>query len=365
MKNGSVYLDFNATAPAHDAVMEAVLHALRLSGNPSSVHSYGREARKCMEDARAVVADSLGVKPAQVIFTSGGTEANALALTQVQNRLVSAIEHPSAVVYAQEGRVICARPDGRIDIQDLQEKLSAAELVCVMAANNETGVIQPIREIRDLCQAQDARLHVDAVQAFGRIDFRFDDWGADSIALSAHKIGGPKGVGALVIRDGLPITPHMLGGGQEVRRRGGTENLPGIAGFAAAVKAMQALGPWQARAAALRDQMEANICAIAPDAVIFGANAPRICNTSAIAMPGVKAETQLMAFDLAGIAVSAGSACSSGKVAASPVLKAMGASDDLSASTIRVSLGWTTSEEDIARFIAAWSALYQRTRQAA
>lgn len=360
------YLDYNATAPVHELVRERMMQALSVTGNPSSVHGYGREARQLLEQSRRTIAAAVSATPGQVIFTSGGTEANALAYHQCpkSKRLVSAVEHPSGM----NGDLIISVDDqGRIDLEDLRQKLQThdVDLVSIMAANNETGVLQDVIHCADIAREYGAKIHVDAVQMLGKGPCSIAEWDVDSISLSAHKIGGPKGVGALVIRDGLPVMPLISGGGQELRRRGGTENLASICGFAAAWEAMENLGNWQEKATELRDYLEGEILRLAPDAIIFGQAAPRLCNTTAVLMPGVKAETQLMAFDLAGIAVSAGSACSSGKVAASPVLQAMGVNDADAGATIRVSLGWHSSKEDIEHFLESWAALYNRTRSSA
>jgi len=360
------YLDYNATAPVHDLVRERMMEALAVTGNPSSVHAYGRETRQLLEQARRKIASAVGATSGQVIFTSGGTEANALAYHQHERlkRLVSAVEHPSGV---DGDYVIAVDAQGRIDVSDLRQKLSENEIsfVSIMAANNETGVIQDIIQCGEIAREFGARIHVDAVQMLCKGPTSIAEWDVDSISISAHKIGGPKGIGALIIRDGLPINPMIAGGGQELRRRGGTENLSAICGFAAALEAMEQLGDWQERAAQLRDYVEDEILKAASGSYIYGREARRICNTSAILMPGVKAETQLMAFDLAGIAVSAGSACSSGKVAASPVLKAMGASDANASATIRLSLGWCTTKEEVDHFLKSWLVLFDRTRTSA
>ena len=359
------YLDYNAGAPVHELVIKRMTEALAVVGNPSSVHQFGRKARRLMEDARSQIANAVGATPGQVIFTSGGTEANALAMAQAERnaRLISATEHPSVLAYGSD-QLIRVDMHGRIDLEHMRAQLGQGgrNLVSFAASNNETGVIQPVIDAVELAHDFGAHVHVDAVQMLGKGPCSIAEWGADSISLSAHKIGGPKGIGALVIRDGYPIEPILKGGGQELRRRAGTENIPGVVGFAAAVEAMGQLGDWQTRAQSLRDRVEKTIQDFAPEAVIFGQSADRICNTSALAMPGVKAETQLMAFDLEGIAVSAGSACSSGKVSASPVLTAMGAEQELASETIRMSLGWGTKEEDLDRFIDVWKALYNRHR---
>jgi cysteine desulfurase len=323
------YLDYNATAPMRPTVREAVIGALGLSGNPSSVHAEGRAARRAVEDARAAVAALTGAAPAQVVFTGGGTEANNQALAAAAGRtvLVSAIEHDSVLEAVPAARRIAVEPSGTVDLDALDRMLAQAGgpcLVSLMLVNNETGVVQPVAEAARIARSRGALLHCDAVQAAGRLPIDLAALGADMLTLSAHKLGGPKGVGALVLRDGLVCPPLLRGGGQEYRRRAGTENVPGIVGFGQAARdALAGLGDSE-RVDGLRRSLEARIRAAAPDAPIHGETARRVANTSCIGMPGVPAETQVMAFDLAGIAVSAGSACSSGKVRPSHVLTAMG-----------------------------------------
>lgn len=362
----TVYLDYNATAPLRPEARDAVMAALSVTGNPSSMHGFGRAARRMVEESRDAVAALVGVPPAQIVFTSGGTEANALALhgPAVARRrvLVSAIEHPSVLACAG-GELIPALADGRVDLAALDRMLADSErptVVSIMAANNETGVIQPIREIAAIARERGALVHCDAVQAAGKIAIDFDALGVDMLSLSAHKIGGPPGIGALVVRDGVPLPALIRGGGQERGRRSGTENLPGIAGFGAAAVAARAGVTGFAGLADMRDGFERRLLEFCPTAVLFGHFAPRLANTSCVAMPGVPAETQLMGFDLAGIAVSSGSACSSGKVASSHVLDAMGASADEKQSAIRVSLGWETRPEDLDAVLAAWTELSRR-----
>lgn len=328
-------------------------------GNPSSVHGHGRRARRLIEAARGVVAGRLDLAPDRILFTSGGTEANHLALLGFPGpRLVSAIEHP-AVLDADTGAVrIPVDPQGRLDLAALADLLPRVRpaLVSVMLANNETGVLQPVAEAARLAHAHGALLHCDAVQAFAKLPFTLAELGADLLALSAHKLGGPPGVGALALRESLEPTPLQRGGGQERRRRAGTENVPGIAGFAAALKPPT---DWQA-ISALRDRLEAGARALRPDAVVVGAEADRLANTTCLLVPGLAAETQLMAFDLAGVAVSSGAACSSGKVGPSHVLAAMGFPPDAARCAIRVSLGWSTTEHDVDAFLAAARPLYTR-----
>jgi cysteine desulfurase len=357
------YFDWNATAPLRQEARTAMVSSLKLTGNASSVHAEGRAARRLVEEAREKVAALVGGEAKNVTFTSGATEANMLALTPaieiagrkaLRDRLfVSAIEHPSV---RSGGRfpadAVAELPvtgDGVVDLHALRSAIARAErpLISVMLANNETGVIQPIADIAQIAHAADGVLHVDAVQGPGRINCRIDELGADLMSLSAHKLGGPQGAGALVSRGDIHIgEPLIRGGGQERGLRAGTENVAAIAGFgvAAAISANQAD---VARMAGLRDRVEAGIKAALPNAVIFGQNAPRLPNTTLFTVLGMKAETAIIAFDLNGIAVSSGSACSSGKVQASHVLAAMGVEPILAQGAVRVSLGWSTTERDI------------------
>ena len=362
------YLDWNATAPLRPQAAAAMSEALRRWGNPSSVHRRGRAARHIVERAREPVAALLGdVDPSAVIFVSGGTEANHLALigTGRERVLVSAVEHDSVRHAVPAAEIIPVGPEGIVDLDALDRLLAAdlrPALVSVMYANNETGVIQPVAEIAAIARRNGALFHCDAVQAAGKLALEAGAIGADLVTLSAHKIGGPTGIGALVVTRGIELAPLLRGGGQEHRRRAGTENLPGIAGFAAAAAAE--IADYE-RVAALRDGLEAEIAMTARDAVVLGAAANRLPNTSAIAMPGVAAETQVVALDLDGVMVSAGAACSSGKVGPSHVLAAMGVAPEIAASTIRVSLGWSSSEAEIDHFLRAWTALYRRCRRLA
>jgi cysteine desulfurase len=365
-----IYADWNATAPLRPQARAAMLAALDAVGNPSSVHAEGRAARGLIEAAREQVAALVGAQPRNVVFTSGGTEANVLALTPAQadgtcgRLLVSAIEHPSVLA---GGRFPPAMVEhlpvtagGEIDLAALERRLGASDgrvLVSLMLANNETGVVQPISEAAHLIHEAGGLLHMDAVQGAGRIPCDINHLGADLLTLSGHKIGAPKGVGALIRRDGtLPLAdPLIKGGGQERGGRAGTENVPGIAGFGAAAAAARAgFAGDSARMAALRDRLEAGLAAASPGVVIFGKQAPRLPNTTLFAAPGMKAETAVIAFDLEGVAVSSGAACSSGKVQPSHVLAAMGVPPQLARAAVRVSLGPTTTESDIDRLIQAW-----------
>jgi cysteine desulfurase len=347
-----------------------VADALSLGGNASSVHRAGRAARACLEAARRDVAALAGARAADVLFTSGATEADNLALrrTGADHLLVSAVEH-DAVLQARDDRtLIPVDAAGLVDLAALERLLGESDgktLVSIMAVNNETGVIQPIAEAAQIIKRAGARLHIDAAQAAGRIDLEALWDCADMMSLSAHKMGGPPGVGALLIRAGLPFMAESLGGGQEQRRRAGTENLAGIAGFGAAARELCA--GWRDEAAridALRVRLEAGALERAPTLQVAGAQAPRVANTSCLALPGFSSEKQVMALDLAGIAVSAGSACSSGKVTRSPVLHAMGWSDDLSGAAIRVSLGWASGQADVDAFLLAYEKLAAKAKAA-
>jgi cysteine desulfurase len=369
-----IYLDWNATAPLRPQARGAAVAALDAAGNPSSVHAEGRAARRLIEQAREEVAALTGAEPRNVVFTSGGTEANMLALTPgsgADRLLISAIEHPSVLAGGRFPAAAVERlpvtSGGQIDLSALERRLAASErgqrvLVSLMLANNETGVVQPVSQAARLVHAAGALLHVDAVQAAGRISCDIKALDADLLTLSGHKIGAPKGVGALVRRDAALTMPDPLvrGGGQERGLRAGTENVAGIAGFgAAAAAAREGLAAERARMASLRDRLESALMAASPDVVIFGAQAfgapaERLPNTTLFALNGMKAETAIIAFDLDGVAVSSGAACSSGKVQPSHVLAAMGVPPQLARGAIRVSLGPTTTESEVDRFITAW-----------
>ena len=360
----SAYLDHNATSPLRPEAFESMVEALRAGGNPSSVHSAGRKARGIVETARRQVAGLVGALPSEVVFTSGGTEANSLALSGAGRRrvLISAVEHDSVSRAVPEAKVIPVDGRGVVDLAALELMLAAAAepaLVSVMAANNETGVLQPIGDVVRLARSAGALVHCDAVQAAGKVPVDVHGLGVDYLSLSAHKFGGPAGVGALVVRSGAPVETDRKGGGQESNRRAGTENVAGIAGFGTAANGAGK----SPDLAAWRDQLEVALVQIAPGARVFGADAKRVPNTSCLSMPGVSAETQVMALDLAGVCVSAGAACSSGKVQRSAVLAAMGVAPDEAATAIRISLGWNTEPADIDRLIAAWRDLYIRVTQ--
>jgi cysteine desulfurase len=367
-----IYLDWNATTPLRPEAKAAMARAWEVGGNPSSVHAEGREARRLVEDARAAVAAAVGADAQNVIFTSGGTEANSLALTPgirrgkgpaAERLLVSAIEHASVLSggrFAAEatGHIGVTR-QGVVDLNQLRALLDGPPaLVSIMLANNETGAIQPVAEAAELIHAAGGLLHVDAIQALGKISFDLSSTGADLLSLSAHKIGGPKGVGALVLAEGVDgLAPLLRGGGQEKGRRAGTEDVAGIAGLGAAVRAaLNAREGDASREEGLRARLETGLRQT-PGAVVFAGEAQRLPNTVLFAVPGMRAETAVIGFDLAGIAVSSGSACSSGKVQPSHVVQAMGFGPELAQGAVRLSLGWSTTEADIDSALEAWRKL--------
>jgi cysteine desulfurase len=365
----TTYLDHNATTPLRPEAAAVMAEALASTGNASSVHRFGRQARRTIETAREAVARLAGARPEAVIFTSGGTEANNLALAGCGRTrlLVSAGEHDSVLNAAPDAARIPLTEAGLVAPAALDNLLGESDvpaLVSIMLANNETGAIQPLAELAEVARAHGALVHCDAVQAAGKLTLDLTALGIDLMSLSAHKLGGPQGVGALVLaRDlaaNVELAPFQRGGGQERGRRAGTENVPGIAGFGAAAQAALADLDRAAALAPLRDDLERRLHRLAPGIRFFATAAPRLPNTSCFAAPGLTAETQVIALDLAGVAVSAGSACSSGKVAPSHVLAAMGASAADAAAAIRVSLGWTSEAADIERFLEAWGALYSR-----
>ncbi len=383
------YLDYNATAPVRPQVAAAVTSGLH-AGNPSSVHDEGRRARAVMDDARRRLARLFNARPEGVIFTSGGTEACNLALHlraapagPVRRILIGKTEHAAVLKAAQAigiqnelpaVQVLPVHPDGTLDMAALEVALQDATptLVCVMLANNETGVLHPVADIAAKLRAHGSVLFCDAVQAAGKIAIDMQALGCDAISVSAHKLGGPMGVGALIVRNGLVVSPLLLGGGQELGRRGGSENIAGILGFAAAAEMAHqelvdfaGLGAW-------RDAMEAALKESQPQVEIFGAQAPRLANTSCFGLAGLNSETLVMALDLAGIAVSAGAACSSGKVSRSHVLAAMqtrgqteGQVGENADGALRVSFGWQSQADDWHRLIEIWSDLAAKADQLA
>ncbi len=356
-----IYLDYNATQPLKPAVREAMLDVLSGPANASSVHQLGQRARQAVETARLKVAALIGAVPGEILFTSGATEANATALKGFPGRrlMVSAIEHPSVRNGVADAAIIPAGPDGVIDLAALERKLNEDNrptLVSLMLVNNETGVIQPVSEAASIVHRHGGLLHSDAAQAPGRIAMDLGRLGVDLMTLSAHKIGGPQGAGALYIRAGLDVAPLLTGGGQESRRRAGTENVAAIVGFGVAAE-LAADVPGLAE---LRDRMEMRLRQIAPELAVHGAAVPRVGNTSCFGAPGLSAETALIALDLAGIQVSSGAACSSGAVEPSPVLLAMGVPEAAAREAIRVSLGWATQPQDVDHLVESWAMVYRR-----
>ena len=372
----TTYLDHNATAPVRPEAADAVLAALEAGGNPSSVHRSGRAARARVERARAVVAKSICARAEDLVFTSGGTEAinlavHAAATLGVERIIHSAIEHDAVrAAAAASGLAVEEWPvdtDGRADLGWLGDRLEhaataneAPSLFALMAANNETGVLQPFVEAGRMIREAGQLFLIDAVQMAGKAPFDFAGSGGHFASLSAHKAGGPQGVGALAIACDVQVGTLIAGGGQEKGRRGGTENVAGVCGFAAAIEAIDPSEP--DRVGALRDRLEHRLKAAAPDVVIWGEDAERLPNTICLSAPGWPSEIQVIALDLAGFAVSAGSACSSGKVRKSHVLQAMGAGDAHAGSALRISLGWTTTEFDIDAFAGAWINEHHRAR---
>ncbi len=377
-----IYLDHNATSPLRMEAQAALLAALATpAGNASSLHAEGRAARALLDTARAHVAALAGVPPRDVVFTSGGTEAIAAAIRGVIDRaaptqrrsVVASIEH-SAVLDA--ARALAARGfevvevpcdvSGRIDSERFAAELDdRTALACLQAANNETGVLQPVAEVGAVCRSAGVPFLVDAVQAAGKIPIERDGWSADLLAVSAHKLGGPQGAGALIVRPGLTMTPLLAGGAQERRRRGGTEAVAVLSAFGAAcAAALRDLHEEPARLLALRLRLETAFRAMAPEVRIHGGDAPRLANTVNAAFPGVSGESLVIALDLAGFAVSTGSACASGAVSPSHVIRAMGYGEDDARGAVRVSLGWSTTREDIEQLLAALPPLLARATMA-
>ena len=368
-----VYLDWNATTPLRSEARAAMEAAWDVGGNPSSVHAEGRQARRLVEEARSAVANAVGALPRNVVFTSGGTEANALALKPGLRRgagpaterlVVSAIEHTSVLAggrFSPEAiGIVGVTRSGVLDIAQLRAAIEGKPpaLVSIMLANNETGALQPLREAAEIVHAAGGVLHVDAIQALGKVAFDVSALEADLLTLSAHKIGGPKGVGAVVLAEGLQgFEPLLRGGGQELGRRAGTENVAGIAGFGAAVKAaMAALEGDAVRLEELRNRLEQGLLRTT-GTIVFSRDVRRLPNTTLFTIPRLKAETAVIGFDLAGIAVSSGSACSSGKVQPSHVLQAMGFGPEIAQGAVRLSLGWSTTGADIDCCLEAWRKL--------
>ena len=385
------YCDHNATSPLRPACRDAVLQALTIGGNPASVHAAGRAAHAVVEQARDAVARLVGAKPEQVIFTSGATESNTLALAgaidgaivqsqtekvaRITRLFVSAIEHSSVLKAAERlaertaglrMEILPVTADGTLDTEALRVALREGKgrtLVAVMAANNETGVIQPLADISRLCREAGALLLVDAVTAAGKTDLDFSL--CDYMTLSAHKLGGPQGSGALVLGEAVPFAPQLVGGGQQKGLRAGTENLSGIAGFGAAATAVLADGEERARVESLRDRFEQNLKSAIPGTVVFGENVPRLCSTSNVALPGLSGENIVIALDLDGVLVSSGPSCSSGKITPSHVLSAMGVDTALAGASLRVSFGWNSVTQDADAVVAALVRLNHRAHSKA
>lgn len=379
------YLDYNATAPLRPEARAAMTSALDEPGNALSVHAEGRRARARIETARSQIATLVGAASDDVIFTSGGSEANALALRgaiqaaaatgeRITRLIVSAVEHDSILSNASTCEeitpglrlVTCpVTPQGVVDLIEFKRMLAEGKgraLVSIMAANNETGAIQPLAEIIAIAKANGALIHSDAVQIAGKLPIGFNDLGLDYMTISAHKLGGPQGTGALIARQGAPLSRQIAGGGQEFGRRAGTENVAAIAGFGAAVQAAtQELAAWTTRRA-WRDALERKLMAASPDVVVIARDADRLPNTICVAAPAIPAENMVIALDLDGFAVGAGAACSSGKVSQSHVLTAMGVEPRLAASAIRVSFGWKSTEQELAAFADAWTRIVNRAQ---
>ncbi|MGD9667927.1 MAG: cysteine desulfurase family protein [Hyphomicrobiaceae bacterium] len=364
------YLDYNATSPLRPEARDAMTRALDGFGNASSVHAEGRRARAMIEAARAEVAALAGADAREVTFTSGATEAANWVVSQPwQRMIVSAVEHPAVMAPALRSgtrvEVLPVDSLGYVDpgalgvlidsaLNDGSKCHAASVLVAVQHANNETGVVQPIAEIVAIARERGVRVLVDAVQTAGRVTLDQRGHAIDFMVMSSHKIGGPQGAGALVVREDVKLEPLLVGGGQERGRRAGTENVAAIAGFGAAAAASRRELERTDRFAKLRDALEAALKHATPDMAVIGGDAERLCNTTLVALPGASAETAVIALDLAGVAASAGAACSSGKASRSPVLAAMGIGDDIARCAVRFSLGWATTEDDIARCTAAW-----------
>ncbi|CFX00808.1 Cysteine desulfurase [Candidatus Filomicrobium marinum] len=363
------YLDFNATAPLREEAKVAVIAALEDFGNPSSVHVEGRRARSLVDAARRDVAALVGAVPGEVVFTASGTEgAGAVLAMDWDTIIVSQVEHSAVLAAARRAAdrgvqviEVGVGPDGVIDAEACARVLETAAasggrtLFALQMANNETGVLQPCRVLFQMARAQGVAVLCDAVQTAGRMPINLAEFGADYLVVSGHKIGAPKGTGALVIRDGARFVPLLTGGGQEQNRRAGTENVAGIAGFGAAARAASEDFAAFEQLSALRDRLEEGVTAQTPNASVIGQNVDRLANTSTVVLPGCRAETLVIGFDLAGIAVSSGAACSSGKVGRSHVLEAMGLEPETAQSAIRISLGWTNTAEDVERFLIAWA----------
>ncbi len=371
MTTRRAYMDWNADAPLCAAARKA-MRAVWEKGalNPSSTHAGGQAARAIVEDARARLAGNLGCAAHEIVFTASGTEADNMAVrgAPVERFIVSFMEHPAVMKPAKaSGKPVTlleVNGQGVASLEALQRALregGGKALVCLMFASNETGAIQPVREAARIAHEHGALILCDAVQGAGKAKVDFRALGVDLLSISAHKFGGPQGVGALVIREGLGLEPLILGGGQERRRRAGTENVAGIAAMAAALEsALEGRAQKESAIKDLRDELESELQAISPDVTIFSQAAPRMANTTFFAHPGMDAATVLMAFDLDGVSLSAGSACHSGKAEVSRALVAMGVDRELARRALRVSLGPDNTEDDIRLFLRSWRAQVER-----
>lgn len=364
MLKEAIYLDYNATAPLLPSVREAIVDLMDIPLNSSSVHSYGREAKRLIEKARDMIADLLGVDDKyQIIFTGTGTEANNIALIGTSfKKICTAIEHVSVLNCIGEG-IIPVDTNGVIKLDKLEKILASSTeklLVSIMSANNETGVIQPLKEAAKLVHKYGHLIHSDATQSVGRVEFDVSDLDLDMVTISSHKMGGPAGAAALIYKKGIEVKPIMHGGGQEFGMRPGTPNTRPIYGFGVASGIAMSLISNFNKIAEYRDYMEAKILSICPDAIIFGKNAPRLPNTSSISMPNISNETQLIHFDINGIAISVGSACSSGRISLPRIHMSMGYSEAVSRSAVRVSMGYNTSKVEVEKFISTWKDLYNK-----
>lgn len=367
LKHTPIYFDYNATAPLQSTALEAMIEWKEAPANASSVHGFGRRARQTIEKTRQLLLQAVNAKNMQVVFTSTGTEANNLALKglKVEHIFVSAIEHPSVLKAAPQAIPIKVNGTGVIDLEAFEQllaKTSGKALVSVMLANNETGVIQPLQKIVSIAKKYNALVHTDAVQALGKIKIDAQALGIDMMTVSAHKLGGPQGAAALLIRKGLVLESLLQGGGQEQGMRAGTENVIAISGFGAVLNQLDVKN--FATVEKLRNELESELCTIDPAIKVIGDEAMRLPNTSCIVMPSISSETQLIEFDLQGFAVSAGSACSSGKVAPSHVLLAMGVKENDAKCAIRVSMGQQNTKQEVQAFIKVWKELYQRINTA-
>ena len=369
----NTYLDYNATTPVLRAVIERMSDIYAVGSNASSVHSYGRNARGLLEEARVRIARKMGIdmNQYQIIFTASGSEANNLAVQgYLQDSVViTAIEHVSVCRVAKRAQnkiIIEVDSNGIVKLDALEKVLFASQgrgLVSVMLANNETGVVQDIAEISRLVHKYNGVIHTDAAQGISKMEFDFMRLGVDMMTIASHKCGGPPGAAALIVRKDIDHVPMILGGGQENGKRAGTENVAAIYGFAMAVDELHNNSAVLKRQTMLRDQLEKEVAAVGSDVIIVSKSVERLCNTSCIIMTGVRGETQLINFDLAGIAISSGSACSSGKVSASHVLSAMGFSASEAECAIRVSVGYNTKDKDVSNFIEVWNRIYKRAHE--